>query len=111
MKKNLSMIRGDTLAFTFEIEGLEDDLNSCYFSCKKTISDDEYTFQKSLEDGITKVEQGKYKVRIAPEDTHDLEIGNYIYDLQIGISADIYTIMLGPLTIEKEITGETYEEL
>lgn len=110
MKKNLNLIRGDTLAFTIEIEGLQEDLDSCYFSCKKTI-DDEYTFQKSLENGITKVETGKYKVRIAPEDTHDLEIGNYIYDLQIGIGEDIYTIMLGPLTIEKEITGETYEEL
>lgn len=111
MKKNLNMIRGDTLAFTFEIEGLEEDLNSCYFSCKKKISDPEYTFQKSLENGITKVEQGKYKVRIAPGDTHNIETGEYLYDLQIGIGSDIYTVMTGPLTIEKEITGETYEEL
>lgn len=111
MKKNLSMIRGDTLAFTIEIEGLEDDLDSCYFSCKKTINDDEYTFQKSLEDGITKVETGKYKVRIAPEDTHNLEVGNYIYDLQIGIGSDIHTVMIGSLDIEKEITEETYAEL
>lgn len=111
MKKNLTMIRGDTLAFTFEVEGLQEDLGSCYFSCKKTIDDENYTFQKSLENGITKVETGKYKVRIAPSDTHNLELGNYIYDLQIGIGEDIYTIMLGPLSIEKEITEETYEEL
>lgn len=111
MKKNLNMIRGDTLAFTIEIEKLEDDLNSCYFSCKKSIEDDEYTFQKSLGNGITKVETGKYKIRIAPEDTHNLEVGTYIYDLQIGIGADIYTIMTGPLVIEKEITEETYGEL
>lgn len=111
MKKNLDMIRGDTLIFTFEIEGLNEDLDSCYFSCKKNIDDESYTFQKSLEDGITKEEVGKYKVRIAPNDTHDINIGNYIYDLQIGIDEDIYTIMSGQLRIEKEITEETYEEL
>lgn len=111
MKKNLNMIRGDTLAFMFEVEGLTESLNSCYFSCKKNLSDNEYIFQKKLDEGITPVEGNKYKVRIAPNDTHDIEVGNYLYDLQIGIGEDIYTIMSGQLNIEKEITGETYGEL
>lgn len=108
MQKNLSLIRGDTLAFTFEVEGLTDSLNSCYFSCKKNIDDLDYVFQKSLDNGITK-EDNKYKVRIAPEDTKTKPIGDYLYDLQIGIGADIYTVMTGSLTIKKEITGEPYE--
>lgn len=111
MKKNLNMIRGDTFNFTFEIENLDEALDSCYFSCKKNIDDATYTFQKNLNDGITQIETNKYKVRIAPNDTHDIEVGKYIYDLQIGIGEDIYTIMSGQLIIEKEVTEESYEEL
>lgn len=109
MQKNLNLIRGDTLAFTIEIEGLKESLNSCYFSCKKNIDDNEYVFQKSLNNGIEEIETGKYKVRIAPSDTHDIQTGKYLYDLQIGIGQDIFTVMTGPLSIEKEITEETYE--
>ena len=108
MKKNLNMIRGDTFSFTVEIENLNEALDSCYFSCKKSINDENYTFQKSLNDGITMIETNKYKIRIDPNDTHDIEVGTYIYDLQIGIGYDIYTIMSGSLIIEKEVTEETY---
>ena len=111
MKKNFEIIRGDTLIFTITIENLEQDLDSCYFSCKKTIDDETYSFQKSLGNGIEKVETEKYKVRVAPEDTKSLEVGHYIYDLQIGIGEDIYTIMTGPFVINKEITEQTYERL
>lgn len=106
MKKNFEMVRGDSLIFTFEVENLNEDLVSCYFSCKKDIDDPEYVFQKTLEDGIQKVEENKYKVRVAPLDTKELEIGSYIYDLQIGVEEDIFTVMTGQLKIEKEITEE-----
>lgn len=111
MKKNFDIIRGDTLMFTIDIENLEEDLDSCYFSCKKNINDEYYTFQKSLENGITKIDTGKYQIRVAPEDTKSKDIGIYIYDLQIGIGQDIYTVMTGQFSINKEITEETYGEL
>ena len=111
MKKNFEIIRGDTLIFTIEIENLTEDLASCYFSCKKNIDDVTYTFQKSLDNGIEKVETGKYKIRVAPADTKTKDIGQYIYDLQIGIGEDIYTVMTGTFTINKEITEQTYEQL
>jgi len=31
----LELIKGDTFVFDFEIEGLQQDLESCFFSCKK----------------------------------------------------------------------------
>ena len=111
MKKNFEIIRGDTLMFTITIEDLEEDLDSCYFSCKKTIDDETYSFQKLLGNGIEKLETGKYKIRVAPEDTKSLDVGRYIYDLQIGINEDIYTIMIGTFNINKEITEQTYERL
>lgn len=106
MKKNLNMIRGDTLAFAIEIEGLDQQLETCYFSCKRNIDDDNYTFQKSLEDGIEMIETNKYRVRVAPEDTKGKDVGKYYYDLQIGVNGDVHTVLRGQLDIETEITEE-----
>ena len=104
---NLNMIRGDTLAFAVEIDGLEGQtLSSAYFSVKADASDTEYTLQKSLSDGISEVEAGKYRVRVAPEDTANVEPGTYRYDLQIGANGDIFTVLRGKLKIVEDITRE-----
>lgn len=105
---NLFMVRGDTFRFSIEIEGLEEDLTSAYFSCKKNKDDEEYIFQKSLGDGITKTAETDisktYEVVVAPEDTVDVEDGNYFYDLQLGAGGEIFTPLLAILKIEKDIT-------
>lgn len=101
---NITMVRGDTLSFGLEIEGLEQDLETAFFSCKSSYSAPNYAFQKSLNDGITKVDTGSYRVRVAPGDTQQLEAGTYYYDLQIGVNNDIFTILRGALAIEHEIT-------
>ena len=104
---NLAMVKGDTKKFTVEISGLTESLKSCYFSVKKQYYDDNYVFQKSLKNGITEIEPGKIRVRIAPEDTRTEDLGVYLYDLQIGIGNDIYTVMRGELKIAYEITEES----
>ena len=106
INKNITMVKGDTLAFGMEIEGLNQDLDTCYFSCKKDPTDNDYIFQKELEDGIEKVSSGVYRIRVAPSDTKNVEIGNYYYDLQIGVNGDVFTILKGVLKIEREITGD-----
>ena len=100
---NLCMVRGDTLAFSFEVEGI-DSLETAYFSCKANADDTEYVFQKSLTDGISLVETGKYRVRVAPEDTSNIEVGSYYYDLEIGANSDIFTILKGILKVEQDVT-------
>lgn len=107
MDYNMSMIRGDTLSFGIEIDGLDQDLESAFFSCKQNYDDDGYVFQKSLADGITKVETGKYIVRVAPTDTKDIQSGKYYYDLEIGVNSDIFTILKGILTVEPDVTRRT----
>lgn len=105
---NLYMVKGDTFRFTIEIEGLNDDLTDAYFSCKKNKEDNEYTFQKSLGDGITKVEDTetgkKYEVVVEPNDTEDVEDGNYFYDLQLQANGEVFTPLLGVLKIDMDIT-------
>ena len=101
---NITMVRGDTLSFGLEFEGLEQDLDTAYMSCKSSYSATSNSFQKSLGNGITKVETGKYRVRVAPADTANLTAGTYYYDLQIGVNDDIFTIMYGSLTLLPDIT-------
>lgn len=103
--ENLKMIRGDTLAFGFEVDGVTE-VNAVYFSVKKTKYEDEYILQKSLNNGIAQIEDGKYSVRVAPSDTHNLEVGTYYYDLQIKANGDIFTVLYGTLEIDADITRE-----
>lgn len=107
MNNNMRMIRGDTLSFGVEYsfdDETSQDLETCYFSCKKNADDEEYAFQKSLSDGISKVNSGQYRIRIAPEDTEDLEAGNYNYDLEIGLNDDKFTLLRGILRIDEDVT-------
>ena len=103
---HIHMTKGDTLSFGIKITGLDQDLDSAYFTCETRIPNvtNETVFQKSLENGITQVGDGEYAVRIAPEDTADLPVDLYSYDLQIGVNDDIFTLIKGILYIENEVT-------
>lgn len=109
-KTNFEMIRGDTLSFAVEIEfdDKPQELEKAFFTCKKNLDDGDVVFQKILEDGISfrKQERNKmyYVVRIAPEDTKDIEAGHYFYDMQIELNGDVFTILNGALKIESDVT-------
>lgn len=96
----LSMIRGDTLSLGFEIEGLTDDLDEVYFSCRTALGTNTYVFQGSLTGGeVTKVDTGKYQVRIPPSYTANLEPNTYVYDLEVTLGTDVFTPLIGKLKI------------
>ncbi len=108
--EELELIKGDTLVFDFEIEGLKQDLESCFFSCKKDKTKLEYDFQKSLNNGITKIDTTDnsrvYQVKISPEDTKNMKAGYYYYDIQIKVGDDVFTPLLNQLKIIEDITKE-----
>jgi len=106
---NLEITKGDTLSFGVKIYGIGQALDLAYFTCKTNYDDDTPKFQKSLNNGITLVDsdaQGNYTymVRVAPEDTENLELGKYYYDLQIEINGDVFTILKGVFTIDYDVT-------
>lgn len=108
---NLEMTKGDTLSFGIKIYNLGQNLDTAYFTCKKNYDSNAVIFQKSLNNGITFDSADAsgnyvYKVRLAPEDTADVDIGKYYYDVQISCNGDIYTIMKGVFTIDYEVTLE-----
>lgn len=98
------MFRGTTLAFGFSYSGKEEDLSTAFFTCRKT-HEGPIVFQKSLENhGITKIEDYLYKVRVAPEDTENVNPGKYWYDFKIGITNDKFVILYGSLDIRNDVT-------
>ena len=103
---NIKMVKGDTESFGFELEGVEN-LDAAYFSCKRNSQDENYLFQKSLNNGITKRTENQYVVRITPDNTALLEPGQYWYDLEISKNGDIFTIFRGVLELLPEITVPT----
>lgn len=109
-KTNFEMIRGDTLSFAVEIEfdDKPQELEKAFFTCKRNLDDGDVVFQKTIEDGISfrKQERNKmyYVVRIAPEDTKDIESGHYFYDMQIELNSDVFTILTGALKVRHRIT-------
>ena len=104
--ENITMTRGDTVTFNIQVfdeNGQTIDVDSCKFTCKKRASSSEVVFQKSFADGITQ-SNGLITVRIAPEDTKNVDEGTYFFDCQIGEADDIFTIKKGILTIEWDAT-------
>lgn len=99
-----SMIRGDTLAFNVEVPSIKTDLDTVTFTCR-SVGTNTILFQKTLEDGIVKLDTGVYYVRVAPGDTENVSPGTYNMDLQIEMGVDRYTILQGTLKI---VQDETY---
>lgn len=101
---NITMVRGDTLTFGFEYDGTDQDLETAFFSCRVSGTSETLIFQKSLGNGITKVDTGKYIVRVDPTDTRYCDPGIYYYDFTVGLNGDVFTFLIGALTIEQDYT-------
>lgn len=109
---NISMVKGDTMSFGFELQGLEGESpESINFACKEQIDDGSYIFNKDLDNGIelrsydAETDILTVVVRVAPSDTADVDIGQYFYDLSIFINDDVITLMRGKLTIVWEVNN------
>lgn len=104
--QNIKMVKGDTLAFNVEVfdeAGNPITVDSAYMTCKKIPTGEDFVFQKSLNNGIIQSD-GIMVVRVAPNDTKEVDAGEYFYDFQIGVEQDVYTIMIGTLSLEQNVT-------
>ena len=104
--QNIYMVKGDTLAFNVEVTDQNGDVilaDTVDMTCKKDALGENLVFHKSLLNGIVQSD-GLITVRVAPEDTQEADAGRYFYDLQIGVDSDVYTLMIGTLTLEQDVT-------
>lgn len=101
--KYLTMTKGDTVSFAFEIYDQNDepiDMDRIAFVCKKNLIDNSPVFEKTIDNGITKVDVGKYIIRIAPTDTVNIASGQYYYSFRATVNSDVFTIYKGILDIQ-----------
>ena len=104
--ENITMVKGDTLSFNIQVmdeNGNPMTVDSAFMTCKKIPSSNDKVFQKSLGNGIEQSD-GILIVRVAPVDTKEVEAGEYFYDVQIGKGDDVFTIMIGILTLQQDVT-------
>ena len=106
-KLNLDMVRGDTLTFDVDLCDFPAELDRIRFSVRRR-EDDELVLELSLGEGITHMDSGAYKVRIAPEMTEDFDIGLdsavFVYDLEITTGEEVYTVLKGDLIMEGDVS-------
>lgn len=104
--KYITMVKGDTLSFGIELAdetGSPVDITDAVFVARKTYNATASVFEKTLGNGITKVDDGIYSVRVAPEDTADNDAGRYYYQFKVMKNSDVYTIMRGIIELEPEV--------
>lgn len=108
VNQNIDMIRGDTLAFNFQLTGLGS--QSAYEDLLITLAvaehyDDEELIEVTNEDGITLEEYdaakdtATFSVYLAPNKTKTLDLNRYYYDLQLKDDNNVITLMRGRLSI------------
>ena len=108
--QNIEMVKGDTLAFNFQLQGLGgDNPDTIIFSCAEHYGDSPI-FTVNLNDGISNVDYdvakdlATYSVRIAPQKTASLDVNRYYYDMQLTVNDDVITLMRGRLALLNEVT-------
>lgn len=107
IKYDISYTRGDTFSFVFDVSNLtQNDLTCAYMTGKeKDLPEGEALFSKKLNDGITKISTGKYRVFLSREDSIDLDVdGQYMYDVEIKFDSTIKTIMSGCFKVTQDYT-------
>lgn len=108
VNQNIEMVRGDTLAFNFQLAGLGS--RSAYEDLLITFAvaehyDDESIIEVTKDNGIALLEYDENKdtatfsVCVAPLMTKPLDLARYFYDLQIEDDANVITLMRGYLTL------------
>lgn len=107
----INMPRGDLRTIAFQIcDNPEDvtiiDFTQIYMTCKKTNREKTPLFQKSLSGGtIIKTGDGSYQFNIEPEDTNNLQYGEYSFDIEIiNDNPRIKQTFAGTLNLTPEVT-------
>lgn len=108
--QNIDMVRGDTLAFNFQLSGLGSreayEALTARFSVAENYDMDPEC-EITTEDEIALVEYTEdtatFSVCLSPDMTADMIPARYVYDLQIEDESNVITLMRGVLTLLYEV--------
>lgn len=99
MLRIFSIKQGDQFSFTVTFTNLQEDLTTFNMGVKKEYTDSDFLIEKSLNNGITKLETGKYRIDFTPQETKSLNPDYYLYDLRMTLGNTVYTPLYGYLMI------------
>lgn len=105
----IRMVRGDIFCFPFRIyidgEKTDEAMDDIFFTVKKHHYDRAVVFQKKLSAGTIHTDgNGNYMLRIDPEDTDQLDLGSYDFDVEIEKLPWIKRTFNGVLELTREVT-------
>ena len=112
VNRNIDMVRGDNLAFNFQLSGLGS--SSAYEALLVTFAvaeqyDDVTIIECTKGNGISlesydaAKDTATFSVFVAPNKTKNLDLARYYYDLQIKDSSNVVTLMRGRLTLVYDV--------
>lgn len=70
---------------------------------KKEYTDSTMLIEKTLGNGITKIDTGKYRIDFTPAETATLKPDYYVYDLRMTLGSTVYTPLYGYLMIQETV--------
>lgn len=103
MLRIFNVKQGDQFSFTVTFTNLQEDLTTFVMGVKQDYDDAQMLITKSLNNGITKISTGKYRVDFTPADTGALDPDNYVYDLRFTLGNTVFTPLSGYLNIEETV--------
>lgn len=102
MLRIFSVKQGDQFSFTVTFTNLTEDLTTFNLGVKLDYNT-QMLIQKSLGNGITRIDTGKYKIDFTPEETAALQPNYYVYDLRMTLEDIVYTPLYGYLIIQETV--------
>lgn len=109
IRNSIYMIRGDTESITVSLRdnGVEIPFevgDTLYMTVKESVDVVEKQFQIVVKD----FNEGKAVIEIDPDDTKEMEFGNYVYDIQLTTSDGNVTTIIPPnrFVLQGEVTYE-----
>ena len=103
MLRVFNVKRGDSFSFTLTFKNLQVDLTTLRFGVKKEYDDTSMIIEKSIGNGIDKIETGKYRVNFSASESASLEPDQYLYDLQFTLGSIVGTPLSGYILIEETV--------
>lgn len=102
MLKVFQVKRGATFSFIITFKNLNQNVSSMDFGVKADY-DKPMLIEKELEDGITQISTGKYKVDFSSTDITSLNAGLYVFDLRYTIGSTPSIPLSGYLVVSDSV--------
>lgn len=103
MLRIFNVKQGDEFSFTVTFKNLQEDLTTFAMGVKKEYTDTTMLIEKTLNNGITKLDTGKYRVDFLPSETGALSPDFYVYDLRMTLGSTVFTPLYGYLNIQETV--------